>query len=169
MNLESTNRKEREELEGLFGQFEQMLKAESESGQKLLESGQDDVSNPNDSKSKEALKELLEQFEQMLNEDFDSEDEELELGPDDRSRSNGKKGQPGQGQRTALTSDSPGSYEESRNAEGPAPSSHGDGLNDAEIDEALSSVGEVIESAKANLGMVETFWEEEDSREQCCW
>ena len=166
---ESANRKEREELEGLFGHFEQMLKAEAESGQKLLESDQDDVLNPNDSKGKEALKELLEQFEQMLNEDPDFEDNELELGPDDRSRSNGnngKKGQPGQGQRTARTADGPGSYEEeepSQDAKGPAPSAHGDGLNDAEVDEALSSVGEVIESAKANLGMVEAFWEEEES------
>ena len=163
---ESANRKEREVLEGLFGQFEQMLKTEAESGQKLLESDQDDVSKANDSKSKEALKELLEQFEQMLNEDPDLEDNELGLGLDDRSRSNGKKGQPGQGQRTARTAGSPGSYEEeepSHNAKGPAPSAHGDGLNDAEIDEALSCVGEVIESAKASLGMVEAFWEEQES------
>jgi hypothetical protein len=163
---ELASRKEREELKGLFGQFEQMLKTEAESGQKLLESDQDDVSKANDSKSKEALKELLEQFEQMLNEDPDLEDNELGLGLDDRSRSNGKKGQPGQGQRTARTAGSPGSYEEeepSHNAKGPAPSAHGDGLNDAEIDEALSCVGEVIESAKASLGMVEAFWEEQES------
>jgi hypothetical protein len=154
---ESANHKEKEELEELFGQFEQMLKAESESGHKLLESDQDDVSKTSDSNSKEALKELLEQFEQMLNEDPDSEDNELELDQNNRSRSNGKKRQPRQGQGTAREEES------SHSAKGSASSAQDDGQNDAEIDEALSNVGEVIESAKANLGIVEAFWEEEES------
>jgi hypothetical protein len=157
---ESASRKESGELEALFGQFEQMLKTESGSEHQLLESDQDDVSRLSDSNSKEALKELLEQFEQMLNEDHDSEDSELELEPDDRSQSNGsngKKRQPRQGQGTAREE------EPSHSAKGSASSAQGDGQNAAEIDEALSNVGEVIESAKANLGMVEAFWEEQES------
>jgi hypothetical protein len=39
-------------------------------------------------------------------------------------------------------------------------SSHSEGLNDAEIDEALSGVGEVVKLAKENLAIVEAFWEQ---------
>ena len=61
-------------------------------------------------------------------------------------------------------SESHGEEKAPHNVTGPSSPSQGEGLNDAEIDEALSGVGEVVKSAKENLGIVEAFWEEPESQ-----
>jgi len=179
---ESDDHQEKEALEEFFEQFEQMLKTEAEPGNNSLESEQDDTSQSKDHKGKEALKELLGQFEQMLNTEVEPDSDEFELEQGDRSQSNGYKEkeeeelleQPGPVQKTARGAgavshgkDGSGSHGEekaSHNVTGPSSPSQGEGLNDAEIDEALSGVGEVVKSAKENLGIVEAFWEEPESQ-----
>jgi hypothetical protein len=172
---------EKEELEEFFEQFEQMLKTEAESGNNSLELEQGSKSQPKGYKGKEALKELLGQFEQMLNTDADPENEEFELKQYDRSQSNGHKEeelkelfeQPGQVQRTARgagalyqAKDGSDSHAEEKAlqnvTEASTPSSNS-GMNDVEVDEALAGVGEVVKSAKENLGIVEAFWEESEA------
>jgi hypothetical protein len=173
--------KEKEELEEFFEQFEQMLKNEAEPGNSSLELEQGSRSQPNGSKGKEALKELLGQFEQMLNTDADPENEEFELKQYDRSQSNGHKEeelkelfeQPGQVQRTARGagasfqakdgSDSHAEEKTLQNVTETSTSSSSSSINDMEVDEALSGVGEVVKSAKENLGIVEAFWEESEA------
>ncbi len=180
---ESDDHQEKEALEEFFEQFEQMLKTEAEPGNNSLESEQDDISQSKDHKGKEALKELLGQFEQMLDTEVEPDSDEFELEQGDRSQSNGYKEkeeleelleQPGPVQKTARGagavshgkdgSESHGEEKASHNVTGPSSPSQGEGLNDAEIDEALSGVGEVVKSAKENLGIVEAFWEEPESQ-----
>jgi len=175
---ESDDYKEREELEEFFEQFEQMLKNEAEPGNNSLELEQGDKSQSRGYKGKEALKELLGQFEQMLDTEAESDNEEFELEQDEQSQPNGYKQKeelkelfehPEQIERTARgagalhhatdESDPRGEEKTLHNVTGAS----SQGLNDEEIDQALSGVGEVIKSAKENLGIVEAFWEESES------
>ena len=175
---ESDDHKEKEEPEEFFEQFEQMLKNETEPGNNSLELEQGNKSQSRGYKGKEALKELLGQFEQMLDAEAEPDNEEFELEQDEQSQSNGYKQKeklkelfehPEQIERTTRgagalyhatdESDSRGEEKTLHNVTGAS----SQGLNDEEIDQALSGVGEVVKSAKENLGIVEAFWEESES------
>jgi hypothetical protein len=161
---ELDDHKEKEELEEIFEQFEQMFGAKSDFDDEEFELEQDNEAGSNGHKE-EDLERIVGQFEQMLRDEDQSEKKSSGSEKGDRHQSTNSN------EKEALK-DLLGQFEqmlekESDNKEFELEQDEqyrpNDSQQDEEIDQALSGVGEVVKSSRENLGIVEAFWEEPES------